>query len=86
MAPNQITGCEIPPGVPGEPADFQAPRMSPATSSTPFPSFTLVNTVGPLPRIFSESRAITSSEAPTCGARSICRAEEREVSPNIKRT
>src|SRR4051794_3326143 len=40
------------------------------TISTPLPVFKLVNTNGRCPRIFFASRSITSSEAPTCGARS----------------
>ncbi len=43
-------------------------------SSTPFPSLTLENTVGPSPRISFESLSITSSDAPTYGARSIYEA------------
>src|ERR1700759_1185367 len=40
-------------------------------SSTPWPARRLVSTNGRVPRIRLASRSITSSEAPTCGARSI---------------
>lgn len=53
-------------------APSQAPLMSSATPSTPCPSLTEVKRVGPWSRILSASRFITSSEAPTYGARSIC--------------
>ena len=39
--------------------------------SSPCPVLRLVNTNGRSPRIFFASRSITSSEAPTMGARSI---------------
>src|SRR5256885_196986 len=45
--------------------------MKRTTVSTPLPVFKLVNTNGRCPRIFLASRSMTSSEAPTCGARSI---------------
>src|ERR1051326_1955293 len=41
------------------------------TSCTPVPFLMLVKTNGRSPRIFFESRAMTSRSAPTCGARSI---------------
>src|SRR5438477_4388712 len=44
--------------------------MKRTTVSMPLPVFKLVNTKGRAPRIFFASRSITSSEAPTCGARS----------------
>src|ERR1041384_8067934 len=44
--------------------------MKRTTVSTPLPLFKLVNTNGRAPRIFFASRSMTSSEAPTCGARS----------------
>ena len=60
------------PGLPGPPADRHAARMRSTTSWTPFPSLTLVNTVGPSPLISFASRSMTSSDAFTSGAMSIC--------------
>ena len=68
------------PGFPGLPADLQAARIKETTSSTPLPSLTLVKMVGPSPRISLESRSITSSDAPTYGAKSICRCEDQRSS------
>lgn len=58
-------------GFPGLPAAFHAAKMKSTTSSTPISLRTLVNSVGPPPRISLESRSIISSDAPTCGAKSI---------------
>lgn len=59
------------PATPGLPAVLHAANTSSITSSTPLPCFTLVNTVGPSPRIIFASLLITSSDALTCGAKSI---------------
>src|SRR5690242_3266379 len=45
-------------------------EMNFTTVSTPLPVFRLVKQNGRCPRIFLASRSMTSSEAPTCGARS----------------
>src|SRR5262249_57866863 len=45
--------------------------MNAMTSGNPCPVFRLVNTNGRSPRILRASRSMTSSEAPTIGAKSI---------------
>ena len=45
--------------------------MKPTMSARPLPVRRLLNTNGRVPRMRLASRSITSSEAPTCGARSI---------------
>src|SRR5450432_1766881 len=58
--------CEREHQVPNPPLS----AMNCTTVSTPLPVFRFVNTNGRAPRIFFASRSITSSEAPTYGARS----------------
>jgi hypothetical protein len=53
-------------------AAFHAPLINSATPSTPSLFLTEVKSVGPLSRILSASRFITSREAPTYWAMSIC--------------
>jgi uncharacterized protein len=50
-----------------------------AILSSPWPVFRLLNTNGRSPRIFRASRSITSSEAPTRGARSILLMTSRSL-------
>ena len=63
--------------------------MNCAISSTPLPSRILVKTKGRCPRIFLASRSITSSEAPTYGARSVLlmtsRSERVMPGPPLRR-
>ena len=63
--------------------------MNAITSSRPWPVFRLVNTNGRSPRIFFASRSITSSDAPTIGARSILlmtsRSDLRDAGPALAR-
>lgn len=58
--------------LPLAPLTAQAPRIASTTFWTPSPLRTLVNSVGPDSRMMAESRRITSREAPTWGARSVC--------------
>jgi len=53
------------------PAPAKRSRTKVATVPAPSPTFRLVNTKGRSPRMRLASRSITSSEAPTMGARSI---------------
>ena len=85
LAP-KVTAITIRMTMPGRGGMYDAISASPRFSmkrddpvSRPWPVFRLVNTNGRSPRIFFASRSITSSEAPTIGARSILLMTSRSL-------
>lgn len=59
-------------GFPGDPAAFHELKTRSTISSTPVPSLMLVKIVGPSPLMSFASRSMTSRDADTIGAISIC--------------